>query len=70
MKVELQGGMLWVEGVSDGRPEDILAQKREACFSAFSSLGGDSCSGPQRSRARVLVARRSEPLTARTAANH
>jgi hypothetical protein len=40
---------------------------RETFFLAFSSLAEPVHGGPQRSRARRLLARRSGPLTARTA---
>ena len=70
MKVELQG--LWVDELSIVVPgaswREILRQMEKTFYFCFFLPGGDSCSGPQESRARVLVARRSEPLTARTAA--
>jgi len=61
MKVELGGGCYGSTELSIVVPRaswrKIFGANRERLFiSAFSSLGGDSCSGPQRSRARMFMA--------------
>ena|SRR5215469_10404247 len=73
MKVELWGDAMgrWSYRSSFLRHPSgkFLAQIGKTFYFCFFLPGGDSCSDPQRSRARVFVARRSEPLTARTAAH-